>query len=999
MKRLIFLTIATALIFGAQAQNIEQLKQKASNGDPAAQLDLATCYERGLGVEPDSAIALQWIQQAVSQQYADAYFRLSRYYASGYFFPKDLEHAFELTKTAAEKGSVDGVARMGRCYQLGWGVTKDTVRALQLMQQAADRGGAMGLYYMAINTLDGELGVTMDEERGLYLAQQSIDKGCPFAYELLFRNQMMHSQFKKAYKTALMGAKMGEPDCEAEGFAVCLFDGKGTKKDEAKAIAGLRDLTRRFPRNGWINFRLAQCLLSAEGHTVSDSLEAMRALEKADEAGVAYAATILARILYSQDSAQAMVFFRRAAENDDSDAQYFLGMILSKSEDEAERLEGIEYYKKAVAQKHALSANDLGYLYLNNQVAEDHAFEKGIEMLEKSVEWGNTYCFLTLGDIYTELHQTEKAAANYQKAIDNGFSEGYFKMASIQTDDKAAMQWLNKGDKAGNMSCRSLLGKIYEYGLGGIKIDNKKAERYYTLSDSIPFSQYRLGVMWLNGDLGSQSEEDIQKGLAFLQKAADMGHVDAYYTLGNIYESGKPIGKPDYAKAKSYFEVLAENDIPEGQYELGYMYENGLGVEQDSVMTLHYYTLAAQNGNADAMCYLGDFYRDGRWVGGKDCDHAADLFRQAAEQGDDGGCYYMGRSYLEGCGVIQDTNLAMPWLWKAAAMNERNAMYSLGNIYNYGSNSIADSALIYYVGAAKLGHGKSARIVGDYLIRQQAYPTAVEYYHIGGKAGDDTAIVRLGECLYDGIGFKEPDLEGAYGLFRVASTYGNPEAYTKLGIMNLMGSGCTEDEGLGKAYLDTAAAKGQPTGMFYLAICYNHGIGCEADSLLALRWMQKSAEAGHIRAMNTLADWYQTGQGAPKDEAKAFELYSKAYSLGSLTALCEMGSCYEEGMGVVLNSQKAFELYKEAADQGSAEGWFRLGLCYINEISVEENLEEAFVCFQEAAKLGHAYAAYNLGQMYEKGEGVKADKKQAKKYYTAAADMGVEAAAAALNRL
>ncbi len=995
MKKLIFIIAALILAQGTMAQKLEDLQRQAQSGDPHAMLRVAHRYEHGIEVKLDSAEALRWIQQAIALDYADAYARIATYYVAGKYLPKDDAKAFEMLRTAAEKGSVLGVARMGRFYENGIGVAKDTVRALQLYQQAADRGGSRGLYYMASCYFWGSNGVQKDYEKALMLAQQSLGEDEVFGYEIITQYYDVMGQYKKAAKSAYEGMRNGLPECAAM-YASYMFEGKGLKENEAEAIRILEEFNGAYP--GEVAYTLGSFYANATDENLKDITKAKTCYEQALSQGHPYAALALGGLYMSQkDTLEAEKYYRRATEMEGG--QYFwLGDLYLEDATDTNDAEGLELLNKGVLNHETYAANMLGTVYLYGTVVEQD-IPRAAELLEKSTEWGlPEYCLL--GRIYMES-DPQKAQQYFQKALKAGDTEAYYYLAMIAPDNKSAMKYLERGDKAGDRNCASMLGKVYEYGLGGVKVDNKKAEKYYLKAGDDSFALYRLGVMWLNGDLGKGTDEDYQKGIAYLEQAAEQGYIDAIYSLGILYQSGDPIGKVDYAKARQYFELLADNDIAVGQYELGYMYENGMGVPVDSVMVLHYYTLASQNGNADAMCYLGDYYRDGRYVGGRNCERAAELFHQAAEMGDDGGCYYMGRSYLEGCGVVQDTSLAFPWLWKAAAMKEANAMAALADIYNNEHSPYAnpDSNLYYYVQAANNGHGRSARMVGKYLLHAGQFGTATDYLYKGAVARDDSAMVALADCMLQGIGFKEPDAQAAYSVYHAASTYGNAEAYSRMGQMLLYGVGIDSDEALGKSYLDTAARSGNAVAMRVLSQCYANGWGCSPDSAIALNWIQKAAEANDIAAINQYAEMCASGEGAPKDEAKAFQLYSKGHELGSTTSYLGMGQCYEEGIGVTLNSQKAFEIYTEVANADVAQGWVMLGLCYVNGIYVEENMESAFSCFQKAADLGSARGAYNVGLMYEKGDGVKADKKQAKKYYKLAAEAGLEAAQAALNRL
>ncbi len=70
----------------------------------------------------------------------------------------------------------------------------------------------------------------------------------------------------------------------------------------------------------------------------------------------------------------------------------------------------------------------------------------------------------------------------------------------------------------------------------------------------------------------------------------------------------------DYATALREFRPLAEQGDAHAQFNLGVMYENGLGVPQDYAEAVKWYRKAAEQGNADAQFNLGVAYEKGRGV-------------------------------------------------------------------------------------------------------------------------------------------------------------------------------------------------------------------------------------------------------------------------------------------------------------------------------------------------------------------------------------------------
>jgi hypothetical protein len=97
------------------------------------------------------------------------------------------------------------------------------------------------------------------------------------------------------------------------------------------------------------------------------------------------------------------------------------------------------------------------------------------------------------------------------------------------------------------------------------------------------------------------------------------------------------------------------------------MYDNGLGVPQNYKTAVKWYTLAANQGDADAQSYLGVMYAEGEGVL-QDYKTAFKWWTLAAEQGDADAQFTLGRMNHDGQGVPQDYVYAHMW-WNIAASN------------------------------------------------------------------------------------------------------------------------------------------------------------------------------------------------------------------------------------------------------------------------------------------------------------------------------------------
>ena len=109
-----------------------------------------------------------------------------------------------------------------------------------------------------------------------------------------------------------------------------------------------------------------------------------------------------------------------------------------------------------------------------------------------------------------------------------------------------------------------------------------------------------------------------------------MAGMPTWTVLGGGYQSYL---KGDYDAAFREWLPLAELGDVEAQYNLGVLYDEGAGVEQDLAVAADWYRKAAEQGFIDAQTNLGTMYYYGQGVA---CDYheAAKWFQLAADQGD-----------------------------------------------------------------------------------------------------------------------------------------------------------------------------------------------------------------------------------------------------------------------------------------------------------------------------------------------------------------------------
>jgi TPR repeat protein len=154
------------------------------------------------------------------------------------------------------------------------------------------------------------------------------------------------------------------------------------------------------------------------------------------------------------------------------------------------------------------------------------------------------------------------------------------------------------------------------------------------------------------------------------------------------YEQG------DHTTAHRLFKPLAQQGVPEAQFNLGLLYDNGQGVPQDYAEAVKWYRRAAEQDHAKAQFYLALMYSKGQGVP-QDNDEAMTWYRKAAEQGYDEAQFNLGVMYFESRGVPQDYAEAVKWYRRAAEQDHAKAQFYLALMYSKGQGVPPDYVLAH----------------------------------------------------------------------------------------------------------------------------------------------------------------------------------------------------------------------------------------------------------------------------------------------------------------
>jgi uncharacterized protein len=230
------------------------------------------------------------------------------------------------------------------------------------------------------------------------------------------------------------------------------------------------------------------------------------------------------------------------------------------------------------------------------------------------------------------------------------------------------------------------LATMYDYG-NGTPSDKEQALRWYltAIDNGSPEALYALGLAYGNGNGVVEANPDEMVRLLLL--AAEKGVTDALVVLGNHFmlkairispeaQFGLSVDTRAHDLAYELFSLAASQGNDQAMFEIGYMYFNGYGVEENVRMAFHHLTNSGNLGNFQAQWYLADIffgvYLSGSGEEFTNYQEAAIWYRRAAKEGLPPR-ERLGEMYERGLGVPQDYVEAHMWYNVAAASGSDEA--------------------------------------------------------------------------------------------------------------------------------------------------------------------------------------------------------------------------------------------------------------------------------------------------------------------------------------
>lgn len=478
----------------ATKSTLDQLVERATNGDAQAMLLLGKAYYGGLeGAPKDYKTAAKWFLDAAEvdapealQYSTEAKGWLGLLYYNGEGVNQDHDRAMKLFLIATRdgyKGLVETFDEMSKggdvfackfmqeCYDKGVGVKRNTDKAAHYQRLAADAGDQDS--YMPV---------------GLYLYNNGKHSEA-FGY---FEDAAKLGNYRAAYFCGIM-----------------LYDGdEGVDQDRKKGMTYLQQAADQGHVGA--NYKIGEIYLKGNG-VKQDKARGAQMIKTAAEKGNNNAMWTLAQC-YRQGEGLPQCY--------DLAAQW---MALTASANKATD------YSKLIAE--LKSRNDPFYCYLKGLYEYNIAgnYNAAIDLF-KVVQKANVADGIAMqGVVLTNRNYRKrdmKKAAKMLAEASNGSPLACYYLAclmengdEVKKDEKGAIMMLTKAADGGCAAAQCRLADKYLKGTGGVAMDIDKAAHYYLLAEA---------QRALTPDAAKQLASLYEKGIAKLPDGEDLGkHIDS----------------------------------------------------------------------------------------------------------------------------------------------------------------------------------------------------------------------------------------------------------------------------------------------------------------------------------------------------------------------------------------------------------------------------------------------------------------------------------------
>ena len=273
----------------------------------------------------------------------------------------------------------------------------------------------------------------------------------------------------------------------------------------------------------------------------------------------------------------------------------------------------------------------------------------------------------------------------------------------------------------------------------------------------------------------------------------------------------------------SDLQPLAVRGDSNAQYQLGAIFYQGKGVQQDYTQAFLWYRRAAQQGHADAQ-------------------------------------YSLGNMYLMGEGIKQDDYQARQWYEKAAEQGHEGAQHNLESLqriaiagpepdYDQKNNLLPEQDKEGLEEKPEDKKGFFSKFFGKDDDEEDESIVTDEDVEETERSNDQISVDNSNNTL-----------DSAKNIY-------------EKGLAYEFGEGVTQSYSTAFEYFKKSAEQNYAPAQYKMGLAYAYGQGTEKDPAAAAEWYQKSAMQGYALAQRTLGTLYMGGDGVEQNKPLALAWY------------------------------------------------------------------------------------------------------------------------------
>jgi len=257
--------------------------------------------------------------------------------------------------------------------------------------------------------------------------------------------------------------------------------------------------------------------------------------------------------------------------------------------------------------------------------------------------------------------------------------------------------------------------------LDGSTYERTEIETWFQENDTSPETNLRLDAKTLipnkiakntiakllaTGELGEKVKvdwEERKRGMDLIraqklfdedkiEEAAELGHPEAQGYMAARCHGGTHGQAQDNAKSVYWAKKAAAGGDINGQFRLGFAYDEALGgLAKNYALALEWYSKAAEQGCLVSMANIGILYHNGGHGVTMNLKTSVSWFRKSAEKGDPSGQFNLGLCYYVGRGVKISLATARRWFQQSSNQNSDAAHRELGTMMMKGEGGRQDA--------------------------------------------------------------------------------------------------------------------------------------------------------------------------------------------------------------------------------------------------------------------------------------------------------------------